>query len=102
MKLALGGDSTAGPWQRTGAVGEKSPTHLDDALGGVPPPGWKAGSPWSLDCCDEKGREGPLPTFGLQCCVSSVVPGYNSNVNISVFVVIVTEPFSQNIKSFLT
>ena len=43
MRLALGGDSTAGAWHRTGAVGGKGPTHLDDALSGVPQPGWKTG-----------------------------------------------------------
>ena len=41
MRLALGGDSTAGARHRTGAVGEKGPTDLDDALGGVSQPGWK-------------------------------------------------------------
>ena len=46
MRLALGGDSTAGPWHRTGADGEKGPTNLDDALGGVPQPGWKT-SRWT-------------------------------------------------------
>ena len=30
----LGGDHSAGPWQRTVAVGEGSPAHPDDTLGG--------------------------------------------------------------------
>ena len=29
------GDHSAGPWQRTGAVGEGGPVHLDDTLGGA-------------------------------------------------------------------
>ena len=35
----------AGPWQRTGAVGEGGPAHPDDTLRGVLQPRWKTGSP---------------------------------------------------------
>ena len=31
----LGGDHTAGPWQRTGAVGEGGPAYPDDTLRGT-------------------------------------------------------------------
>ena len=52
----LGGDHNAGPWQRTGAVGEGGPLHPDDTLGVLQPR--RAGSPWLLDHCEEEaGRE---------------------------------------------
>ena len=62
------GDHSAGPWQRTGAVGEGGPSHPDDTLRGALQPGWRTGSPWLLDCCDkEAGREEQSsPTFDLQ------------------------------------
>ena len=54
----LGGDHSAGPWQRKGTVGEGGPAHPDDTLGGVLQPRWRTGSPWLLDDCDEEaGRE---------------------------------------------
>ena len=54
----LGGDHSAGPWQRTGAVGEGGPAHPDDTLRGALQPRWRTGSLWLLDCCDEEaGRE---------------------------------------------
>ena len=64
----LGGDHSAGPWQRTGAVGEGGPTHSDDTLRGALQPRWRTESPWLLDCCDEEaGREEQSsPTFDLQ------------------------------------
>ena len=42
--------------------------HPDDTLRGALQPGWRTGSPWLLDCCDEEaGREEQsLPTFDLQ------------------------------------
>ena len=55
----LGGEHSAGPWQRTGAVAEGGPAHPDDTLRGVLQPGRRTGSAWLLDCCDEEaGREG--------------------------------------------
>ena len=65
---ALGGDHRTGPWQRTGAVGEGGPGHLDDTCGGVLQPRRRAGSPWLMDCCDEEAgrkRQSSL-TFDLQ------------------------------------
>ena len=54
----LGGDHSAGPWQRTGAVGEKGPTHLDDTLRGTLQLRWRTGIPWLLGHCNEEaGRE---------------------------------------------
>ena len=35
----LGGDHSARPWQRTGAVGEGDPAQLDDTLRGALQPG---------------------------------------------------------------
>ena len=56
----LGGDHSAGPWQRTRAVGEGGPAHPDDTLRGALQPRWRTGSPWLLDHCDEEaGREEP-------------------------------------------
>ena len=57
----LGGDHSAGPWQRTGAVGEGGPAHPDDTLRGALQPRWRTGSPWLLDRCDEEaeGRSNP-------------------------------------------
>ena len=59
---------SAGPWQRTGAVGEGSPAHPDDTLRGALQPRWRTGTPWLLDRCDEEaGRvEQSSPTFDLQ------------------------------------
>ena len=72
----LGGDHSAGPRQRTGTVGEGGPAHPDDTLRGALQPGWRTGSPWLLDRCDEEaGREEQSsPTFDLQmtCIFSSV------------------------------
>ena len=64
----LGGDYSAGPWQRTGAVGEGGSAHPDDTLRGALQPRWRTGSPWLLDHCDEEaGREEQSsPTFDLQ------------------------------------
>ena len=64
----LGGDHSAGPWQRTEAVGEGGPTHPVDTLRGALQPGWRTASPWLLDHCDEEaGREEQSsPTFDLQ------------------------------------
>ena len=64
----LGGDHSAGPWQRTGAVGEGGPAHPDDTLRRALQPRWRTGSPWLLDRCDEEaGREEQSsPTFDLQ------------------------------------
>ena len=58
----LGGDHSAGPWQRTGAVGEGGPAHPDDTVRGALQPRWL------LDHCDEEaGREEQSsPTFDLQ------------------------------------
>ena len=54
----LGGDHSAGPWQRTGAVGEGGPAHPDDTLRGALQLKWRTGNPWLLDHCDKKsGRE---------------------------------------------
>ena len=59
---------SAGPRQWTGNVAEGGTAHPDDTLGGVLQPGWRTGSPWLLDCCDEEaGREEQSsPTFDLQ------------------------------------
>ena len=64
----LGGDHSAGPWQRTVAVGEGSPAHPDENLRGALQLRWRTGSPWLLDWCDEKsGREEQSsPTFDLE------------------------------------
>ena len=64
----LGGDHSAGPRQRIGTVGERGPAHPDDTLRGVLQPGWRTGSHWLLDRCDEEaGREEQSsPTFDLQ------------------------------------
>ena len=61
----LGGDGSAGPRQRTGAVGEGDPAHPDDTLRGVLQLRWRIGSPWLIDCCDDEGEQFPL-TFDLQ------------------------------------
>ena len=50
----LGGDHSAGPWPKTGAVGEGGPAHPDDTLRRVLQPRWWTGSPWLLDRCDEE------------------------------------------------
>ena len=44
----LGGDHSAGPRQRTGAVGEGGPAHPDDILRGVLQLRLRTGSPWLL------------------------------------------------------
>ena len=64
----LGRDHCAGPWQRTGTVGEGGPAHQDDTLRGVLQPRWRTGSSWLLDHCDEKARreEQSSPNFDLQ------------------------------------
>ena len=61
-------ETSAGPWQRTGAVGEGGPAHPDDTLRGALQPGWRAGSPCLLDLCDEEAgtKEQSSPTFDLQ------------------------------------
>ena len=41
----LGGDHGAGPWQRTGGIGERRPAHPDDTLRGAFQQRWKTGSP---------------------------------------------------------
>ena len=69
----LGGDYSAGQWQKTGAVGEGGPTHPDDTVRKALQPRWRTGSSRLLDYCDvEAGREEQSsPTFDLQRCVSS-------------------------------
>ena len=64
----LGGHHIAGPRQRTGAAGEGGTAHPDDTLRGALQLGWRTGSPWLLDRCDEKaGREEQSSlTFDLQ------------------------------------
>ena len=64
----LGKDHSAGPWQRTGAVGEGGPAHPNDTPRGALQPGWRTGSPWLLDRCDEEAvkEEQSSPTFDLQ------------------------------------
>ena len=58
----LGGDDSAGSWQRTGTVGEGGPAHPNGTLGGVLQRRWRTSSPWLLDCCDEEAmREGNPP-----------------------------------------
>ena len=51
-----------------GIVAEGSTAHPDDTLGGALQPGWRTGSPWLLDRCDEEaGREEQSsPTFDLR------------------------------------
>ena len=51
-----------------GIVAEGGPAHPDDTLGGAFQPGWRTGSPWLLDRCDEEaGREEQSsPTFDLR------------------------------------
>ena len=44
----LGGDHTAGPRQRTGAVGEGGPAHPEDILRGVLKLRLRSGCPWLL------------------------------------------------------
>ena len=61
----LGGDHSAEPWQRTGVVGEGGPAHPDDTLRGVLQPGWRTGSPWLLDRCDEEVGRGSNPHWLL-------------------------------------
>ena len=65
---SLGGDHSAGPRQRTGGVGEGGPVHPDNTPRGVLQPGWRTGSPWLLDCCDQEAEreEQSSPTFDLQ------------------------------------
>ena len=54
----LGGDHSAGSWQRTGTVGEGGPAHPNDTFRGALQLRWRTGSPWLLDRCDEEaGRE---------------------------------------------
>ena len=64
----VGGDHSTGPRQRTGIVAERGTAHPDDTLGGALQPGWRTGSPWLLDRCDEEaGREEQSsPTFDLR------------------------------------
>ena len=64
----LGGDHSAGPWQKTGAVGERGPAYPDGTLRRVLQPRWRTGSPWLLDRSDEEaGREEQSSlTFDLQ------------------------------------
>ena len=64
----LGGDHSAGQWQRTGAVGEGGSAHPDDTLRGVLQPRWRTESPSLLDHCDEEGgrEEQSSMTFDLQ------------------------------------
>ena len=64
----LGGDHSTGPRQRTGIVAEGGTAHPDDTLGGTLQPGWRTGSPWLLDRCDEEagGEEQSSPTFDLR------------------------------------
>ena len=64
----LGGDHSTGPRQRTGIVAEGGTAHPDDTLGGALQSGWRTGSPWLLDRCDEEaGREEQSsPTFDLR------------------------------------
>ena len=59
----LGGDRSAGPWQRKRAVGDEKfgqkLRHQDlceEAYNtrGALQPRWRTGSPWLLDHCDEK------------------------------------------------
>ena len=47
---------------------EGGTAHPDDTLGGALQPGWRTGSPWLLDRCDEEaGREEQSsPTFDLR------------------------------------
>ena len=57
----LGGDYTAGPWQKTRAVGEGGPPHPDDTFRQALQPRWRtgSGSPWLLDHCDEEAKINP-------------------------------------------
>ena len=55
---AMEEESSDRPWQGTGAVGKKGPSHPDDTLRGALQPIWRTESPWMLDCCDEEaGKE---------------------------------------------
>ena len=50
--------SSSGPWQRTGVVGEGGLAHPDDTCGRALQPRRRTGSPWLLDRSDEEaGRE---------------------------------------------
>ena len=62
-------ETTAGPWQRTGAVGEGGPAHPDDTLRGALQPRWRTGSPWSLDRCDEEAGAILTEVFIYQFCI---------------------------------
>ena len=55
-------------WMRRASGAEGGPAHLDDTPSGALQPGWRTGSPWLLDHCDEEaGREEQSsPTFDLQ------------------------------------
>ena len=62
--------------------GEGGPALPDDTLRGVLQLGWRTGSPWLLDHCDEKaGREEQSsPTFDLQQPVPQWCMAISSNV----------------------
>ena len=63
----LGGNHSAGPWQRIRRC-EGGPTHPDDTLRGGLQLRWRTGSPWLLDHYDEETwrEEQSSPTFHLQ------------------------------------
>ena len=93
----LGGDHSAGPWERTGAVGEGGPAHSNDTLGGVLQPGWHPRSPWLLDW--RQGGRSSLHWLNseLQWCISLVVHGYKKHIHL-----MMTRVFSRNIGKWLT
>ena len=56
----LGEDHTAGPWQKTGAVGEGGPAHSDNSHGGALQLRWSTRSPWLLEHRNEETGRGHM------------------------------------------
>ena len=52
----LGRDGSAGPWQKTAAVGEGGLAYTDDTLREALQPRWRTESLWVLDHCDEEAE----------------------------------------------
>ena len=67
----LGRDS-AEPWQKTGAVSEGGPAHLDDTFRGALQPRWGTEWSWLLDCCDEETRREEQSLTSMACIITFV------------------------------
>ena len=99
----VGGDNSAGPWQRIGAIDEGSPAYQHNTFRRALQPRWWTGSPWLLNHLWWGGRKGggkeqfSWPLTSIDMYFQYCMPMNSSAFSQFCFTLMMTGAFTQNV-----